>query len=85
MRKGILAVGALASVLLVSGCAARVDVGYRVYDPYYRDYHVWGPDEGVYYDQWIGETHHPSIEYRRLNRADQRAYWNWRHSRPDRR
>ena len=25
---------------------------YRVYDPYYTDYHVWNNDEVVYYNRW---------------------------------
>lgn len=35
---------ALSSTLLIGGCAARAS--YRVYDPVYEDYHVWGSNEG---------------------------------------
>ena len=54
----------------------------RVYDPYYSDYHQWGPDEDAYYHRWYGETYHDRgyREYRRLNRDEQRNYWTWRHS-----
>ena len=38
MRTKILAAGAIAAVLLSTACAASV--GYRVYDPYYADYHA---------------------------------------------
>jgi len=76
---------AIAVCIFFYACAARVGVGYRVYDPYYRDYHVWtGPEPGYYHD-WIVETHRPERDFRRLRREDQHAYWTWRHDRhPDR-
>ncbi len=84
MKTAVITIGVLASVLFVSGCAAHAEV--RVYDPYYSDYHVWGPDEAVYYNRWIGINHRSYIEYRKLNKADQRAYWTWRHAQqPERR
>ena len=66
-------------LLLVSlaGCSAQV--GYRTYDPYYHDYHVYSDVETPYYNSWIVETHHPNVEYRRLNRNDREQYWRWRH------
>jgi hypothetical protein len=75
------AAACLTCATLSSGCAGTsVGVGYRVYDPYYYDHHVWGPGEVVYYNQWLGETHRPNREYRRLRREDQHAYWDWRHN-----
>ncbi len=64
---------------LLTGCAAHVGVGYRVYDPYYGDYHVWNDPEIGYYNQWVVETHLPHRDYRKLSRKDQHAYWDWRH------
>src|SRR5580692_7860615 len=74
---------ALALVLpwAFSSCAVRAGVGYRVYDPYYRDYHVWGDPEVTYYNQWVVETHRPHTDYRRLRPEEQHQYWDWRHSR----
>jgi hypothetical protein len=69
--------------MLLAGCTARV--GYRAYDPGYSDYHVWGPGEANYYNQWVVEEHRPRRDYRRLNHNDQRQYWQWRHAHPDRR
>jgi len=42
-----------ATLVFLSGCATHVGVGvgYRSYDPYYRDYHVWDDHERVYYNQ----------------------------------
>ena len=74
----------LATPLLITGCSARVGVGYRVYDPYYRDYHVWDDGEVVYYNRWAGETHRDAHrDFRKLNRNEQKEYWNWRHSHSD--
>ena len=68
MKKSILAVVTMASALTVA-CATHVGVGYRVYDPYYSDYHVWGPDEGVYYNRWAVENHRENRDFRRLYTA----------------
>jgi hypothetical protein len=86
MRREFLAGIAIAGGLLLGiGCAARVGVGYRAYDPYYRDYHVWVDPEPTYYHQWTVETHRPNRDYRRLRRGEQREYWTWRHAHhPDR-
>ena len=73
---------ALVASVATTSCAARVGVGYRVYDPYHRDYHRWNNDEVRFYGQWRGETRRDSRrDYRDLNRDEQREYWNWRHDR----
>jgi hypothetical protein len=69
----------MASGLMLSSCGSSVGVGYRVYDPYYSDYHAWGPDEVGFYNRWEVEGHRGHREYRKLNRTDQRQYWTWRH------
>ncbi|MBZ5606510.1 MAG: hypothetical protein LAO79_29835 [Acidobacteriia bacterium] len=61
----------------LAGCAG--EVGVRAYDPYYRDYHVWGDAEAPYYNNWVIETHRPHVDYRRLNKHDRDEYWRWRH------
>lgn len=48
--------------MMFVGCTARVGVGYRVYDPYYRDYHIWDDRETVYYNRWAGDTHRENRE-----------------------
>jgi hypothetical protein len=40
----------LAAPVLTVGCAGTgIAVGYRVYDPYRADYHVWNANEGAFY------------------------------------
>lgn len=57
---------------------------YRVYDPYYTDYHVWNAEEAGYYHRWAEETHHdPHRDFRKLPPADQKEYWTWRHNHGD--
>jgi hypothetical protein len=75
----ILLPAALLSMTIFAGCAAHVSAGYRVYDPYYRDYHNWGPDEDVYYHRWLGERHYDYKDFRRMPTDRQKEYWTWRH------
>lgn len=77
MRRTFLILPILLAVTLLTGCAARVT--YRTYDPYYRDYHVWGDAEVPYFNRWVIETRRPHVEYRRLHREDRERYWRWRH------
>jgi hypothetical protein len=72
----------LASSFLGTACAHHY---YRVYDPYYSDYHVWNNDEVVYYQQWARERHYDEhADFRRLPADRQKEYWDWRHSHGDR-
>ncbi len=71
---------ALACCMLGMGCAHH----YRVYDPYYSDYHVWNDQEVVYYQQWSRENHRDEHrDFRKLRPEEQKEYWNWRHSHGD--
>jgi hypothetical protein len=72
---------ALASAALGTACAHHT---YRVYDPYYSDYHVWNNGETVYYQQWSHENHYDEHrDFRKLPPAQQKEYWTWRHSHGD--
>jgi hypothetical protein len=54
---------------------------YRVYDPYYSDYHVWNDNEVVFYHQWANEYHRdPNRDFRHIPPAEQKEYWTWRHT-----
>jgi len=74
---------ALASSL--AGLACSEHHYYRVYDPYYTDYHVWNDEEVVYYQRWCRETHRDEHrDFRKLSRDDQKEYWTWRHNHGER-
>jgi hypothetical protein len=73
----LLLAGVLIFPVLIGGCAART---YRVYDPYYSDYHVWDSNEIVFYHRWEVETHREHREFRRRGPEQQREYWAWRHN-----
>jgi len=80
----------LSSLLLatvLAACAAGVACEhhyYRVYDPYYTDYHVWNSGEVVYYHSWARETHRdPDRDFRRIPPEEQKEYWTWRHNHGD--
>lgn len=73
--------GAVACSLAGIACEHHA---YRVYDPYYTDYHVWNHDEVVYYNRWAAETHRdPNRDFRKLPPNEQKEYWTWRHNHGD--
>ena len=64
------------------GCSAHHQ--YRLYDPYYTDYHVWTRDEAIYYRQWSNENHRDANrDFRRLTHEEQKEYWTWQHNHGD--
>lgn len=76
----------LAAALACSmpGTACAEHHYYRVYDPYYSDYHVWTNGEVVYYHQWAHEYHRDEHrDFQKLPPAEQREYWAWRHNHGD--
>ena len=69
--------------------AAQVHVGvtigrHRVYDRDHRDYHAWNVRENRAYRQYLAERHLRYLRYARQRRAEQSAYWQWRHERLER-
>jgi hypothetical protein len=77
----LLLTAALISQVAITGCAARAS--YRVYDPYYNDYHRWDGHEAGFYLQWEGETHREHRDFDKREKDEQNEYWTWRHSRSD--
>jgi len=72
---------AMTAPAAITGCAARVSTGYRVYDPGYSDYHVWDSNEVVYYNRWENETHQAHVkDFQKRPPAQQQEYWTWRHA-----
>ena len=63
----------------VSGCAGRV----RVYDEYHSDYHRWDNHEDGSFRLYLNGRHEDYRDYNKLNKDQQRDYWNWRHDHPD--
>ena len=65
----------------IAGIGCSVHHHYRIYDPYYTDYHVWNSDEIVYYRQWSNESRRDATrDFRRLPAEEQKEYWTWRHN-----
>jgi hypothetical protein len=82
LRSLLLAAGIVASLAGI-GCSGGHHY-YRVYDPYYTDYHQWNGDERYYYRRWADENHRdPHRDFRRLPPRDQKDYWTWRHNHGD--
>jgi hypothetical protein len=57
---------------------------HRVYDRDHRDYHSWNGRESRAYRQYLAERHVRYLRYPRQRRAEQSAYWQWRHERLER-
>jgi hypothetical protein len=75
----------VALTFAIAGLGCERHHYYRIYDPYYTDYHVWNDNETVYYRQWSNETHRdPNRDFRKLSAEEQKEYWTWRHNRGDR-
>jgi hypothetical protein len=71
----LLCAALLATALFSTGC----EVHARVYDPYYRDYHVWAPGEVGFYAQGERDNHRDHMDFNGRSDADKKAYWDWRH------
>jgi hypothetical protein len=74
---GILAGAVLSAALLLGGCSTTTE---NVYDPGHGDYHKWDSAEDAHYHQWVSDTHHDNVEYKKLPPEDQKSYWDWRHN-----
>jgi len=75
---------AAALTCAVMGAACGGHHAYRVYDPYYSDYHVWNDSEVTYYHSWARESHRDeNRDFRKLRPEEQKEYWTWRHSHGD--
>jgi hypothetical protein len=57
----------------------RAEHEHRVYDRTHRDYHNWNRDEDHVYREYLVQRHRRYRAFERLTRAQQRAYWQWRH------
>ena len=62
----------------------QAGVQVRVYDRNHRDYHNWDDREEHSYRVYLTNHHRPYVEYNSQNSRNQRSYWSWRHSHPDR-
>jgi len=72
----LLLTAALGGPVVRSAFAADV----KVYvDTKHHDKHEWNADEDHRYREYLEEHHRKYIEFEKLNRRDQDAYWTWRH------
>ena len=80
----IVAAAILAPVSTLAAAApvrrASVTVQTRAYDRSHKDYHVWDDREDQAYRRYLGDNHRKYRRFSALNRKQQTAYWNWRHT-----
>ena len=63
----------------------RAPQEHRYYDTINRDYHPWNGDEDRRYRSFLDEHHRRYRDFSRLNKKQQREYWQWRHDHDDNR
>ena len=81
----VLSAAIIAPPVVVSSAKAQdAEVHIRVYDRDHKDYHDWDEREDRAYRHYLADRRRDYIEFKRLNRREQREYWNWRHEHPDR-
>lgn len=61
----------------------KADPPHRYYDRDRRDWHEWNEREDHAYRRYLEERRLKYHEWARAKRAEQRAYWRWRHGHPD--
>jgi hypothetical protein len=76
----------IAPMAITVNAAAPQAISVRVYDRDHRDYHNWDDREEHSYVRFRQEhpRHRYSVTFSKTRRGEQREYWNWRHSHPDR-
>jgi hypothetical protein len=74
-------VAALVSPVVISSTAqAQAGVELRIYDKNHKDYHNWNADEDKTYRAYLNDNHRKYRDFKRQSAAQQRAYWQWRHT-----
>jgi hypothetical protein len=81
----------IASVLMLSGALMAPVLLHaddhhknRYYDSQRKDYHEWNENEDRAYRHWVeAERHARYRDWKHASKADQRAYWQWRHAHED--
>jgi hypothetical protein len=69
---------------MLANAMPQASVQVRFYDRDHKDYHNWDDREDHSYRLYLSNHHKPYVEFNSQHSRDQRNYWNWRHSHPDR-
>jgi hypothetical protein len=78
----VLLMGAMLTVPIATVANAQRHNAQRYYDSGRRDYHEWNDNEDRAYRHWLQERHKKYRDWKHASKADQRAYWRWRHDHP---
>jgi hypothetical protein len=87
LRPAPLVTAAIVSMGSVAACSRnhdRYDPNTGYYDTVNNDRHRWDTREDVAYRRWETQRNMQHADYPRRSADEQRAYWTWRHSNPDR-
>ena len=61
----------------------RDDHPKRYYDADRHDWHEWNANEDRAWHHYWDEKHEAYVEWGHANKAQRRAYWQWRHEHPE--
>jgi hypothetical protein len=75
---------ALIAPMAIGANATPPQVSIRFYDRDHHDYHNWDDREGRYYNDYRVEHPRYAVNFSKTSRSQQRQYWRWRHTQPDR-
>jgi hypothetical protein len=75
---------ALIAPMAIVANAAPQGISVRVYDRDHKDYHNWDDREQSSYMTFRSDHPKYNATFTKTHRGQQKEYWTWRHSHPDR-
>jgi type III secretory pathway component EscR len=73
----------LGAFLMTPVAIQAQDQPHKYYDRDHKDYHVWNDSENTAWTRYQDENHIKAHDWKKANKKEQQAYWNWRHDHPD--
>jgi hypothetical protein len=61
----------------------RAQENHTYHDKAHNDDHQWNDQENQAYRVWVKDNHRKDVDFSKLKKNDQQAYWNWRHEHSD--
>jgi hypothetical protein len=74
---------ALLGPITLAPIPLKAEPPHRYYDREHKDWHEWNEREDRAYRHYLEERHERYREWAKAKRAEQRAYWRWRHEHSD--
>ena len=79
----LLGAALFASTTLAPTVLRAQEQNHTYHDKKHNDDHQWNNQENQAYNVWVKDNHRKDLEFSKLKKNDQQAYWNWRHEHSD--